>query len=154
MWFLHKWNLVQNGLATPAANNNSGGFIIEMVEIYYANHKQDQICWISKTRARERIDFIQTCYFSIIFRISGIVNLQQWIFFSLLVGLLIHLFPVHSSSTSWKHLCFQGVDNGCIGNEWVKIPREKWSNFPFFGIKRAQWNVWNFCVELVQNREH
>ena len=148
--------MVQNGLAIPAANNESGGFIIEVVEIiYYANHKQDQICWISKTRARERkFWFYSDMLFSIIFRISGIVNLQHWIFFSFLVALLIHLFPIHSFSTPWKNLCFQGVDKGCIGNEWVKIFREKWSNFPFFGIKRAQWNVWNFCMELVLNREH
>ena len=29
---------------------------------------------------------------------------------------LTHLFPMHSFSTS----CFQRVEKGCIGNEWVK----------------------------------
>ena len=31
---------------------------------------------------------------------------------------LTHWFPMHPFSTTWK--CFQGVEKGCIGNEWVK----------------------------------
>ena len=37
--------------------------------------------------------------------------------------LLTHSFPVHFFSTPWKHQkiwCFQGVEKGCIENEWVK----------------------------------
>ena len=32
---------------------------------------------------------------------------------------------MHPFSTPWKHLtvtwCFQGVEKGCIGKEWVKL---------------------------------
>ena len=39
-----------------------------------------------------------------------------------------HSFPMHPFSTPWKHqktlpyliLCFERVEKGCIGNEWVK----------------------------------
>ena len=44
-----------------------------------------------------------------------------------LTPLLTNLFPVHPFSTPWKHYYhltvfwyFQGVEKGCIGNEWVK----------------------------------
>ena len=37
---------------------------------------------------------------------------------------LTHSFPMHPFSTPWKHQktlrCFQEVEKGCIGNEWVK----------------------------------
>ena len=42
--------------------------------------------------------------------------------------LLTHSFPMHSFSTPWKHrktarFCdvFRGVEEGCIGNKWVRI---------------------------------
>ena len=42
--------------------------------------------------------------------------------------LLTHSFPMHSFSTTWKHrktarFCdvFRGVEEGCIGNKWVRI---------------------------------
>ena len=55
--------------------------------------------------------------------------------------LLTHSFPMHPFSTSWKH---QGVEKGCIGNEWVNRVRMKlrsqdhefgWKNH-FFWVHR------------------
>ena len=43
-----------------------------------------------------------------------------------LSNIITHSFPMHPFSTPWKHqktlrfYCFQGVEKGCIGNEWVK----------------------------------
>ena len=49
---------------------------------------------------------------------------------------LTHLFPMHPFSTPFStHLtvfwCFQGVENGCIGNNWVKL------DVTDFKVKRA-----------------
>ena len=44
------------------------------------------------------------------------------------VSKLSHLFPMHPFSAIWKRqktLCFQGVEKGCIGNEWVKLKKSK-----------------------------
>ena len=42
-----------------------------------------------------------------------------------MLGLVFHLvthsFPIHPFSTSWKHECFQEVEKGCIGKEWVNV---------------------------------
>ena len=34
---------------------------------------------------------------------------------------LTHSFPRHPFSTLWKHQKIYGVEEGCIGNEWVNI---------------------------------
>ena len=58
-------------------------------------------------------------------------NHYQSLFYSKITkDSLTHSFPMHPFPTAWKHLktsenrkvfwCFQGVEKGCIGNEWVK----------------------------------
>ena len=39
------------------------------------------------------------------------------------IFLLTHSFSMHSISTPRK--CFEGVEKGCIGNEWVKKDKIK-----------------------------
>ena len=46
---------------------------------------------------------------------------------------LTQLFPMHPFSTRWKHQktlqvfwCFQSVEKGCIGNNWVKSIINRW----------------------------
>ena len=33
---------------------------------------------------------------------------------------------MHPFSIPWKHLCFQGVDKGCIGNKWDNTIILRW----------------------------
>ena len=60
-------------------------------------------------------------------------------------------------STPWKHQktskvfwCFQGVEKGCIGNEWVKVDGEY--NFSFFKSnisRKGEWRKekWDYFIE-------
>ena len=75
--------------AQSMTDNDSGGLIIEVAEITCdANHKQN-VEYRKREPGKENFDFIQTCHFSIICRISGTANLQYFIFFRFLDALLM-----------------------------------------------------------------
>ena len=62
---------------------------------------------------------------------------------------LTHSFPMHPFSTSWKHQktlrCFQEVEKGCIGNEWVKMCSDLLIGKMFLKMVLKTAVFWRFC---------
>ena len=80
-------------------------------------------------------------------------NYQNIQFLELLF--LSHSFLMHSFSTPWKHqktfgfLCLQGVEKGCIGNEWVNTCKSLRNNLQWVSENLERFENCHFISVLL-----